>query len=514
MFELRGANGGVYKRASYDTAAGTAMEGMSVESQGEEANERADELGINIVDVYNDNNLSSSEYRQKERKDWPRMLSDIAAGKLQVIIMWDTSRGSRDLEDWVKFLKLIAKHEVLIHAVSHDRTYNPNNHRDWETLASDGVKNAAFSKQLSANVKRGFKKSARLGRPRGTAAFGWKRVYDPDSGKMMTQEPVEELRKYVVEVFDRFVTGTPCKALAIEWNWRNRAPKDHPNWVPLSRDGKPWRHDSIRNLLRNPVYIGKLRDRTTGELLEGNWEGFIDEGTWWTAQRLMEPHKGNKDPRAKYLLTMIARCGYCGSRVGPQRQTYYSCVGKEDDGAPKATGAGCTGMKIDWVDEIVVEAMADKLMDAKFIAKLSETDTAQQAEARARARELAAELDAAWAKVYAHAPGYSHDRVAQMAASWEPEIQRLEEVAAAGLDTGKALALAIHRDAQASGVQGNELKKIIVEAIRVHTPLPGQRNLVRMLCPSIRILKADNPGGKKLDRTRVEIDGVRAKANP
>src|ERR671912_403824 len=115
MMELRGAPAGIYKRASRDTAVGTAMEGMSVQSQEDDG---------------------------RERGDWLRLLGDIASGRLRVIIMWDTSRGSRELEDWIKFLKLAAKHAVLIHAVSHERTYNPQNHRDWEVLAMDGVKNA------------------------------------------------------------------------------------------------------------------------------------------------------------------------------------------------------------------------------------------------------------------------------------------------------------------------------------------------------------------------------------
>lgn len=504
MFDLQGQPAGIYKRASRDTAVGTQMEGMSVEGQEEDARERADELGLKVVDVYNDNNLSGSEYRQKERKDWPRMLADIESGRLRVIIMWDTSRGSRDLEDWVKFLKLVAKHEVLVHAVSHERTYNPNNHRDWQVLAEDGVKNAAFSKQLSANVKRGFKRSARAGRPRGTAPFGMKRVYDPDSGKMLTQEPIEELRKYVVEAFERFVGGTSRQALAIEWNWRNRAPEDHPNWVPLSRDGKPWRHDSITHLLRNPAYIGKMRIHRGAELVEGNWEGFIDEGLWWSAQRLMDAATTIKDPRAKYLLTMIARCGTCGSKMSVSRGRYYLCSGKGDDWAPHPRRVGCTSMRMDWLDGMVLDALVDRLMDRELVAKLTEGDSAQQAEAGRRAKEMKAELDAAWAKVFARAPGYSHDRVAQMAAAWEPEIERLEEEAAAGLSPGAALALSFHREAAGAELSDEELRKVTRVAVE-KTPLAGRRELIRTFLRSIRVLPSSKPGSKFFDPSRVEI---------
>jgi len=505
MMELRGKDAGIYKRASRDTAVGTRMEGVSVEGQEEEGRERADELGLNVVDVYNDNNASGSEYRQKERKHWPRMLADIEAGRLQVIIMWDTSRGSRDLEDWIKFLKLIAHKGVLVHAVSHDRTYDPTNHRDWQVLAEDGVKNAAFSKQLSANLKRGFKAAARKGRPRGKAVFGWRRVYDPDSGKMLTQEPIPEYRKYAEELFARFVTGMGRKKLAIEWNERNLLPEDHPDWVPKSRDGKPWKHDSLTNLLRNPVYVGKFRNNITGELQEGNWDGFIDEDVWWTAQRLMDSVTTSvQDPHTKYLLTLIARCGVCGSRVRPLRLA-YGCSGKEDDQTPKQTGAGCVAMKREWLDEMVFDELAERLCDPLLVEKLTATDTAAHKEARRRAKELQAELDAAWEKVYARAPGYSHDRVAQMEATWKPEIESLEEKAATGMEPGKALALEIHQSAFDSGLGRDELKAVILEAVREHTPLTGQRSLVRIFFESIRIMPSPKPGSRTPDPSRVEM---------
>lgn len=502
--ELRGKDAGIYKRASRDTAVGTRMEGMSVEGQDEEGRERADELGLKVVDVYNDNNASGSEYRQKEREHWPRMLADIEAGKLQVIIMWDTSRGSRDLEDWVKFLKLIARKGVLVHAVSHDRTYDPTNHRDWQVLAEDGVKNAAYSKQLSANLKRGFKSAAKKGRPRGKAVFGWRRVYDPDSGKMLTQEPIPEYRKYAEELFTRFVTGMGRKKLAIEWNERNHLPEDHPDWVPKSRDGKPWKHDSLTNLLRNPVYIGKFRSNITGELQEGNWDGFIDEDVWWSAQRLIDSATGVQDPHAKYLLTLIARCGVCGSRVRPLRLA-YGCSGKEDDQTPKPTGAGCVAMKREWLDELVFDELAERLSDPLLVEKLTKTDSAETVEARRRAKELRAELDTAWEKVYTRAPGYNHDRVAQMEATWMPEIERLEEKAASGLEVGKALALEIHQAAAEERLDRAELKSAILETLKDETPLGGQRSLIRVFFDSIEIMPSPKPGSRVVDPSRVVI---------
>lgn len=508
MISTQGLMCGLYLRASLDDAYGSELEGSSVDGQDFEGRDAIETLGGILVEVYNDNNISGSEFAQKERKNWPRMLADIRAGKLQMIVMWDTSRGSRELEDWVRFLKLLAEHNVLIHAVSHERTYNPRNHRDWENLAQDGVKNTAFSKQLSANLKRGNKRARRLGRPHGAAPFGWRRTYDADTGKMLGQEPVASEQALVSEIIKRLLAGESTSAIARDFTTRTKLDPEDPMWVPLTRRGNQWRHDVVKLVAISPVHIGKFWSKDTGQLADGIWEAQVPEDDWWSVYRILnDPARAVSKPgKTKYLLTNLARCGVCGSKLTSRRRKAgmrLLCSAKNDDGSPKSPWRSCVVIRMDWVDDFVLDELAARVYDKKLVHKLTAQNTVEQTEARARAAEMRTELVEYWEKVKARTPGYSHDRYAELEAAWLPEIESLEETATAGMEAGAVIALELLRAVEESGVPDEELLKVIREAIE-ETPVGGQRDLLRLFTDSITVHSALD-GRRTFDERRVII---------
>lgn len=511
MLDLTGKSGGIYKRASKDTAAGTVAEGLSVDGQEEEARARAAELSIKIVDVYDDNNLSASKYATKEREDWPRMLDDIRSGKLEVLILWDTSRGSRELTEWSLFLDLIAKHQVPLHVVSHDRTYNPNNHRDWETLAMDGVKSAAFSNQLSANLRRGQASARRKGRPHGVPPFGWRRVYDEKTGKMIGQVPRSDEQPFVEEAFKYVLSGGSMAQGAVDWAKRNNLPDDDPRHVPLTRGGRRWTYMVYRAMLLSPVHMGKFYDTKTKELCDGNWEGFIEEDVWWSVNNIIAAKRtpvGSRPAGAKHLLTFIARCGLCGSYMGSaggkERRKALVCSALRDDGTAKFTQKHLS-IRMDWADEDVTKELVKRLCDRDLVASLARMDTEAARAARAEAAKLQTQLDSIFEDVKNHRGPFTATQYAELAAAWEPDIARLQEQATTGLDAGAALALQFQQMADEAGVEGDELYQLLWEAFE-DTPLGGQRVLVKTFTPSITIKQRKQRGGKARDPERVQIE--------
>ena len=97
------------------------------------------------------------------------------------------------------------------------------------------------------------------------------------------------------------------------------------------REGKPFDRSSLRRLLTNPVYIGKVR--SGDEVFDGVHEAIVDATTWEAAQALLKSHDGNG---VRYsdssLLKGIIKCGICGasysphsSRNGNRRYRYYVC---------------------------------------------------------------------------------------------------------------------------------------------------------------------------------------------
>lgn len=498
-----------YARASSDPAAKTSQAGRSVESQDAEIKACGSDLGVNLIEVYCDNNLAASENATKVRDDWVRMNADIAAGRYKLIILWDCSRGSRDLGDWVVFLKLLRDQSVLVHLITHDRTYDPRNHRDWKILVQEGVEAHSQASMISDNVKRGNKRARQKGRPHGHAPFGWRRVYDPESGKMITQEPVEEEQPQLTEMFVALVSGKKRISIAKDLNLRIKLPEGHPDRAFPTRTGGLWRHDNVGSLLLSPTHIGKLRDHESGDLVEGNWEGTIPEDLWWAAQAILS----EKKPHAtalKYLLTNIARCGVCGSWMavqGRKGRPVLACRGVNDRGSLDGRGQGHTTIRMDWVDEFVIDFVLRGLSDAKLLRAVAEDAGEKRQEALTAAKRMKAELEEMWSKVEAREPGYKHDRVAALEAKWEPEIQQLEQEAAAGLGTGRMVALELASLLEESGATGDDVIELLRDAWD-ETPLDGRREVVRLFTGSIRVMPRQQRG-KHFDASRILIEGRR-----
>ena len=103
--------------------------------------------------------VSASRYGTKTRSDWQRLLADLKTGAFDVLVLWESSRGDRTLSSWAEFLEQCRKRHVRIHVIADDHTYDLERPRDWKTLATAGVDNAAESDLLSIRVKRGRARS-------------------------------------------------------------------------------------------------------------------------------------------------------------------------------------------------------------------------------------------------------------------------------------------------------------------------------------------------------------------
>ncbi len=156
---------------------------------------------------------SASRFARKERADWTRLPADIAADMLDVVVMWESSRGSRKLGEWVDFLDLCRERKVLIHVFTHHRTYDMSIGRDWRVLAEDGVDNAYESEKTSERVRRALRDNAANGLPHGICKYGYERIHDPRTGRLLGQRPVPEHAAVCAEIIRRIAAAEPVSAI-------------------------------------------------------------------------------------------------------------------------------------------------------------------------------------------------------------------------------------------------------------------------------------------------------------
>ncbi|MCL0048479.1 recombinase family protein [Dehalococcoidia bacterium] len=100
-----------------------------------------------------------------------------------------------------------------------------------------------------------------------------------------------------------------------------------------TKKGKLFSKESIRTILKNPLYVGMLLYK--GKAYKGEYQGIVEKEKWQEVQNLLEEnHKERgriEKERHQYLLKGLARCGDCGSFMSPKsaksgQYFYYSCT--------------------------------------------------------------------------------------------------------------------------------------------------------------------------------------------
>lgn len=282
-------------------------ESKSIEDQLELGQHAVASKGWTLAATYSDD-TSASQYRRKKREDWPRLIADIEAGLLDIVVIWKIARGSRDEIDWFPLLRTCAALGVLIHVLADDRTYDPRGDRDWKTLADEAVNASYYARALSKDVRRGVDMAAAKGAPHGKAPFGYGRAYTEDRRALrVPNEHAETVR----EIFCRLDAHTPIITITEDLRIRR---------VP-SPNGTGWHRKTIRTIALNRSYIGIRRH--AGQDYPAQWPAIVDEAMFWRVQALLgDPErKTTKQGQVRWLLShMVATpCGSVLKRKTPRR---------------------------------------------------------------------------------------------------------------------------------------------------------------------------------------------------
>jgi site-specific DNA recombinase len=305
MTEIAQLLAGVYARQSRNKA-------KSIDEQLDAGQAVASENGWTVSGTYQDGS-SASRYARKGRDDWDRVLADIAAGALTVLILWEASRGDRTLTTWSQLLDLCRDKGVSIYVVSDERLYDPRKHKDWKSLAQSGVDSAGESDIISLRVRRGHAGAAAAGRPsHGRTPFGYVRTYDPRTGELTGQEIDPETAPIVEEIFKRIKKGEAVSTIVDDFNERGVKTSGAVKWYRVR----------VRDIAMNLAYLGQ---RTyNGTISEGIWPAIVDAETFYAVQRVLtDPKRVTTRPgRAVHLLSYLGTCGPCGASLTAVRGRY------------------------------------------------------------------------------------------------------------------------------------------------------------------------------------------------
>jgi site-specific DNA recombinase len=297
--------------------------------------------GIALGVPYVDDGVSASDYGTKVREGFGQLMEDLRTGAFgaDVLVLWESSRGSRSVGEWVALIELLKVRGVRIYVTTHGRTYDPNNARDERSLLEDAVDSQYESRKISKRVTRTKASRAAAGAPDGLTPLGYVRLYDPVTRKRTAQlpddssvipddaRPAQPMAPRIRELFDRIRRGDSLKSIERDWAAAGVLSPKRTTKKGKAMGGKPYTAQHLRSLaltysyagLRVHVAKGKsgnaTRKPTPDQIFEGSWEPIVDRETFYAVQSILaDPSRRTSRPgRANHLLTMTARCDECGS---------------------------------------------------------------------------------------------------------------------------------------------------------------------------------------------------------
>lgn len=298
---------------------------LSPESQLEEIRKYAQREGILLLEdrIYIDAGISGK--KAESRPEFMRMIAAAKASDcpFSVILLWKYSRFARNQEESI-FYKSILRSKCGIDVVS---VTEPLIAGPFGSLIERIIEwmDEFYSIRLSQEVKRSMRVNAERGKLQATASFG----YRAEDGRLV---PDETESVYVRRIFDSFLAGKGIYVIARELNAMG---------VRTHR-GNPFENRTIEYILRNPVYIGKLRWNPSGRtrrdffneniiVADGGHEPLVSEEIWNAAQRQLDAvkaqwgYKARPSCELKGWTSGIVRCAACGATLIFARPHYYKC---------------------------------------------------------------------------------------------------------------------------------------------------------------------------------------------
>jgi site-specific DNA recombinase len=355
----------------------------SIDEQHADNVRAAEQRGIALGEPYIDVDRSASRYARKAREGFDRLIADLRAGTFgaDFLILWEASRGSRQVGEWVTLIELLEKQHIEVLVTTHNKTYSAANARDRRSLLEDALDAQYESDKSSERVRRAHAANAAAGKPHGPVAWGYARRYDPVTKAFLAQEIDETQASMVRELFDRLERGHSFRQIA----------RDFEKAGYVARNGKPWPPAHLRDLATRPVYAGLRQHRPKGAtrtaLTPGCWPAIIPPEQFWLVQRrLTAPERTAHRPgQGVHLLSMIAVCDACSGPMSALRHDgtwYLRCREK-----------GCARIPMDELDQIVTDVILGWLAQPGIYESLrATTDDAELAGVRSKLAAARAEL--------------------------------------------------------------------------------------------------------------------------
>ena len=229
---------------------------------------------IPVVDDYDDGGFSGGNM---DRPALKRLLADIDAGKVDIVVVYKIDRLTRNLADFAKMVELFDQHGVSFSAV----TQQINSATSMGRLMLNVLLSfAQFEREVtSERIRDKFAASKAKGMwMGGTPPLG----YDVSGRQLIINEAEAETVRHI---WRRFVELRSTTLLCRELQRDGVKTKSWTTRTGLFRSGRPITKQNLYKALRNPVYIGMITHK--GKAYPGLHAPIIDQALWDEVQAIL-----------------------------------------------------------------------------------------------------------------------------------------------------------------------------------------------------------------------------------
>jgi len=375
----------VYTRKS--TTAGLEKDFNSLDAQREAcaAYIQRHERWVLLEERYDDGGFTGAN---TDRPAFQRLLADVDADKVDVVVVYKVDRLSRSLLDFAKVVERLNSGGASFVSVTQNfSTADAMGRLTLNMLMSF----AEFEREMIAERTRDkIAASRRKGKwTGGVTPLGYAL-----KDKRLEVNDVEAIT--VREAFALFIQLRQRAMVARTLNERGMLPR-----AAKRRGERPiaWTKDSIVRLLRNPVYAGMLN--SGDELYPGEHAALVDKEMFALVQRMLDgrmPSMRFAGVNFEYVLRGLLRCSICGELMTPSSSSrhganyrYYRCTTRDRRGVGACPARHVPAPAI---ERFVADRLSEVRLDQIFgPAVLSAVQTRLQ-EHRSRLETLRTQLPA------------------------------------------------------------------------------------------------------------------------
>ena len=414
------------------------------------------------VSVYSDDGWSGTNF---ERPDWKRLISDIEAGKVGIVLVKDLSRVGRDYLR-VGFYTEVTFPQNGVRFIAVNNGVDSANQSENDFAPFLNIMNEWYARDISKKRRISNKIKGNAGEPMGQPPYGY--IKDPNDPKHWIVD--DEAAQVVRRVYSMTLEGFGTEQIATQLE-KDGVLTPRVYWLTkgIKRPGKgkqqpptKWNSSTITKILSLQEYCGDIlnfktysksyknkkridNDRENWVVFQDVHEAIIERAVYEQVQQKRGKIRKRRTNNGEHnMFSGLLVCADCGSNLhfhfnqGNPEIKYFNCSNYKGN---RGTCTSTHYVRVDFLEEVVLGEIRRltkfaSLYEDEFVkAVIGHSQQAEQTDRKLKEKELRTllardeELDGLFERIYEDnvSGKLSDDRFAKMSRRYEDEQKELSE---------------------------------------------------------------------------------------